>query len=159
MNCVRFGIAGAVSFFAMLSIGCGSGSGTNNPGVTVHPASGKVLVDGAPMEGVTVILKGKDRGASAKSDAQGTFTFTTFDAGDGVPEGSYKVAVLKLETVGADSSYFDENSPNYGKTPPPEAMGKVVDHIAEKYADAETSGLTAEVKPGDNDFTFEVTSK
>ncbi|QDV68731.1 hypothetical protein Poly24_24440 [Rosistilla carotiformis] len=159
MKCFRLCTASLVCGVSLLLAGCGTGTGTNNPGVTVHPAGGKVLVDGAPMEGVTVILKGDERGASAKSNAQGEFTFTTFDPGDGVPEGTYKVAVLKRETVGADSSYFDENSPNYGKTPPPEALGKVVDHIAEKYADAETSGLTADVKPGANEFTFEVTSK
>ncbi|HBJ34616.1 MAG TPA: hypothetical protein DDZ51_07605 [Planctomycetaceae bacterium] len=146
------------SLFVLFVAGCG-GSGSKNPGVDVHPVTGKVTVDGAPLAGATIIFKGSERGSSGITDAQGVYTLMTFDPGDGVPAGSYKVAVIKQEIVGADNSYSDVNSPNYGKEAPPEALGKKVFHVAEKFGSPDSSGLTATVKEGKNEINFEVTSK
>jgi len=146
------------SLILVATFGCG-GSGSKNPGVDVHPVTGKVTVDGAPLAGATVIFKGDQRGSSGITNAQGVYSLMTFDPGDGVPAGNYKVAVIKQEIVGADASYSDVNSPNYGKEPPPESLGKTVFHVAEKFGSPDSSGLTATVQEGANEINFEVTSK
>jgi len=146
------------SLILVSTVGCG-GSASKNPGVDVHPVTGKITVDGAPIAGATVIFKGDQRGSSGITNDQGVYTLMTFDPGDGVPAGNYKVAVIKQEIVGADSSYSDVNSPNYGKEPPPEALGKTVFHVAEKFGSPDSSGLTATVQAGTNEINFEVTSK
>jgi len=146
------------SLIVVAAVGCG-GPGSKNPGVDVNPVTGKVTVDGAPLAGATVVFKGTERGSSGVTDAQGVYTLMTFDPGDGVPAGSYKVTVIKQEIVGADTSYSDVDSPNYGKEPPPEALGKKVFHVAEKFASPDSSGLTATVQSGPNEFNFEVTAK
>ncbi|WP_162006576.1 carboxypeptidase regulatory-like domain-containing protein [Roseimaritima sediminicola] len=146
----------AVGAALLLSVGCGGGD--KNPGVDLEPVKGKVLLDGSPVQGAIVVFHG-ERGASGVTDANGEFILTTFDPGDGAKEGIYKVTVAKSELVGVDSSYSDINSPNYGKTPPPEAMGTRKYIVAQKYSQPETSNLTADVQSGSNEFTFEVTSK
>ena len=64
------------------------------------------------------------------------------------------VSVIKAVVEGEDPSYFDENSKNYGKTPPPTKTKYLV---PQKYSKFETAGLSATVKKdGSNDITIEL---
>ncbi len=72
---------------------------------TVYPVKGRVLVNGKPAEGVTVMfnllndpsltdpseLYVKPKG---KTDAEGWFTLTTYKGNDGIPAGNYAVTLF-----------------------------------------------------------------
>lgn len=95
--------------------------------------SGKVLLAGQPLPGVTVVFHpSDDAGAKAtraygKTDASGSFKLSTYVAGDGAPAGRYSV------TVHGD----------------PDADIVVV---PERYARTTSSGLQVEVKQQTNDM-------
>lgn len=137
--------------------GCGGEAVPSDRPATV-PVKGIVRLKGAPVEGASVTLKNRNNGpgASGITNADGTFTLTTFTSGDGAVPGEYLVGVIKTEVVGADNSYFDVESPNYGKTPPKGAEGKVVHHIPQKYSDPDRSGLTANISESDPNLTIEL---
>ena len=146
----------------LLSIGLLSGCGGSDVPAdrpATHEVTGIVKFKGEPIEGANVTFKpdGGERGASGITDASGKYTLTTFSAGDGAIAGKYKVIVSKVEIQGGDPSYYDENSPNYGKEIPPEAEEKTVYVIPEKYGKVESSGLTATVSEGSNDIPFDLT--
>ncbi len=65
------------------------------------PVTGTVHVDGKPVEGIRVELhdsKGLDPKqptySSAFTDAEGKFVLSTYDNGDGVPEGDYAITYM-----------------------------------------------------------------
>jgi hypothetical protein len=146
--------------------------GCNSEGAKLStiPVTGTVTLDGKPVPGAAVAFSptdAKGRAASGLTDIDGKFKLTTMTSGDGALAGSYKVAITK--NVGGDSGP-KEDPRNSGKKMTPEetkAMmeavmkGKVVEgksEVPEKYTKADTSGLTAEVKSGENNFTFEMKS-
>ena len=79
------------------SAGCSSGDNQ----VAVRPVTGQVIYDGKPAAGVQVFLvstnAGRPKGAAINPHAvtgpDGKFEITTYEPGDGAPEGNYK-AVL-----------------------------------------------------------------
>jgi hypothetical protein len=79
---------------AFLLVGCG------NPGQTriaVYPVEGKVLVGGIPAANAHVTFHPTADGAPipvGRTGPDGTFTLTTFTAGDGAPAGEYVVTVV-----------------------------------------------------------------
>ena len=149
-------------FTAMFLTGCGGGEVGEGDHENVYPVQGIVLYNGSPVAGATVSLQstgtGQTRGASGITNDAGEFELMTFTPGDGAIAGSHKVSVVKSVVEGADPSYFDVNSPNYGKTPPPSAAGKTKYLVPEKYSQFKTSGLTVNVKDsGDNEIKLELT--
>ncbi len=109
-----------------------------------YPASGRVLWNGEPTEGVIVSLDAKSHNLSAvgRTDSTGNFTLNTFKPGDGSVAGEHGVRMEKIEIAG----YTANNNPIE------------VSVMPALYADAKTSGLTATVvEKGKNEFTFEVT--
>jgi hypothetical protein len=129
--------------FALLTLtGCGNG---------LADVSGTVTLDGAPVEG--------------SSDVYGTVTFQR-DDGSGAP------AVGIIQRAGR---YEVSTGTQRGLAPGNYIVGVAVKKIlppaepggltrpqrisAEKYARPEASGFRAEVKPGDNTFDFDLSSK
>ncbi len=105
------------------------------------PVKGTLTLDGQPVEGATVAFvpaRQTDLAAAGTTDAQGRFTLTTLRAGDGAVPGRYKVLVVLKAT--------DER-------------GQVKSLLPEKYAYPQTSGLTAEVMQGANEFSFDLSSR
>ncbi|QDV70147.1 hypothetical protein Poly24_38660 [Rosistilla carotiformis] len=84
------------SMLVLLAAGCDGGP----PLADVYPASGRVLLDGKPVEGVSVSLLPEagvsGRGGFALTDANGAFTVTSVEGQDGVQPGKYKVLFQKL---------------------------------------------------------------
>lgn len=127
-------------WMTLLMAGCG---GPDRPSLV--KASGKVTLDGKPVEGAMVFLtlatpdpKYK-RPARATTDAQGVFSPGTYgDGKDGLPLGKYKVGVQKTEFAEKVPENF--NSENPGATPV-----KMRWLIPKAYSDPETSGLRVEV--------------
>jgi hypothetical protein len=122
-----------VCLVAVLAAGCG--------GSAYHPATGR-LVDpaGNPIPGLaggSVVFEttagGTAVSASGAIDKDGRFTLSTEALGDGAAAGTHRVLIS-----------------------PPDAAGDIAAKkvIHPKYEAFDTSGLTAVVKPGPNDFTF-----
>jgi hypothetical protein len=132
----RFSLALIVA--VAVCAGCGGGR------VPVYPASGSVMWQGRPAAGARVVfvsdqqrdMTGRDAAIpAATTDAQGRFHLTSYEEGDGAPAGQYKVAVTWYEVV-------------RGHDDPEQVVER--DRLEGKYADAETSGLTATIAAGDN---------
>ncbi len=73
---------------ALAATGCGSGL------VTV---TGKVTLDGQPVEGAVVVFQGENGGgnpAAGQTDSEGVFQLGTFRSGDGAFPGEYKVLII-----------------------------------------------------------------
>ena len=83
------------SGLVVVCVGCG-GEPKGGPRVETFPVTGKVLVDGAPAAGVLVGCHPQGE-ASVKrqltvyTDEEGAFSIGTYEAGDGLPEGEYKL--------------------------------------------------------------------
>lgn len=85
---------------ALIAACCTTMVGCGGSGLGTVPVSGKVLVDGQPMEGVVVVFNPDDpegRAASGTTDANGEYKLTTETNGDGALPGSYKIQVTKYE--------------------------------------------------------------
>ncbi|WP_337173417.1 hypothetical protein [Paludisphaera sp.] len=93
--------AGGVAFgliVAAFVLGCGDDGPAGPP---LHPASGKVIVDGEPASGVLVRLRPADDPDSldapvpfGTTDDEGVYVLGTREAGDGAPVGRYKVTLF-----------------------------------------------------------------
>lgn len=146
----RIGIACLLS--AALS-GCGDG----RPGLV--EATGTVTVDGKPVEGASVSfqpiaeeMEGFGRPAVGTTDASGKFSLMTYEPGDGVPEGKYKVAVQKRVPVNELPANYDSEQAGTFKV-------KFRWDVPRLYANPESSGLTAEVtSSGIEPATFALTT-
>lgn len=125
-----------VFVFVVASVGCGSGK-PNRPPVAV--VNGKVLLDGQPLE-TGSIETSVDSGRGALGSIQGgQFELSTYGTNDGAILGTHKVAVIAREK---------------GEAGPEAKAGKLL--IPERYTSPLSSGLTIEVKAGDNTPTLEL---
>lgn len=123
----------------LLSSGCG-GSEAHPPTAKV---SGTVSFQGAPLESGTIMffpVAGGKHAVGMIKDG-GAFSLSTFESEDGALIGDHKV-VLNI-------SY---------EQPDGQPVPASVKRVPKKYADRETTPLSAQVKAdGENQFTFEVT--
>ena len=121
-----------VFVFACFTVGCGRPSYQ----LETAPVSGKVTLDGQPLpSGYVVVPTPKGRMASGKIQPDGTFILTTYNEGDGAQVGTHPVILNEIPS--------DEFSP----IPKEERVP-----IPTRYQSAGTSGLTVEVKPGEDNY-------
>jgi hypothetical protein len=112
-----------------------SGCGDSGPQrKKTYPVSGEVRVDGQPASGVAVLLndgKGMDPSlptvSQAMTDDQGKFRISTYDDGDGAPDGEYTLTFTWGE-LNLMSMQYDG------------------DKLQGKYNDAEKSEFKAKVQ-------------
>ncbi len=128
---VLLGLA-AISFVVA---GCNSSQG-------VHPVSGKVNFPGGEVpKGEIAVIRFEPvatggegvHGASGDIQPDGTFQLTTLERNDGAYPGEYKVALTVVKTYIGQEPLIDR-----------------------KYTSAQTTPLSATVKPGKNSFDFDV---
>ena len=149
---------------ASIILGCG-GDQNKAKRQEVCPVSVNVTLNGAPLEGATVLFITEDkegRGASGSTDKEGKAKLMTFATDDGAVPGRYKITVNKVDTTGGGDVVTMDN---YGdmikkanasrsqksKSAPPKPL------ILPIYSDASSTKLRAEVVKGqENSFTFEV---
>ena len=130
--------------FVWLIVLCGCGlllSGCAEPGGTqreMATVSGKVTLNGEPLDGGRVIFAHVE-GPAAAADIQSGGTYTV------------EVAVGQTE-VSIDHRAEPEQVPGAREGM---MMGKSL--VPEQYADANTSGLSLDVKSGKNEFNIEMT--
>jgi hypothetical protein len=123
----------------LLSAGCGESE-------PLYPVTGKVLLDGKPAAHATVVFHpvAAKPGAvrpRAKVEPDGSFKLTTYEANDGAPAGEYRVTV----ELWLSSGRGDEGPTS---------------RLPAKFANPESSGLTATVTAGPNELKpFTVTKR
>jgi len=122
-----------------LLFGCGDGR------PSLVPVSGKVTLNGAPIEGALIGfepdgIEGYNRPSISTTDSGGNFVVGTYDKADGMPVGKYKVTVLKKEVLGKLPENF--NSEDTAANVQPVRYQWTVPR---KYTTSADSGLTVEV--------------
>lgn len=130
---------------AMVTLCAVAGCSRKPAGPKCHTVTGVVRLKGQPLDGATVLFRavsGPYSGAG-RTDASGRYALSS-QFGQGVPEGEYTVTVTKYEEVVSPESEEEVAPPPRLLTPP-------------KYAQAETSGLRATVKPRPNTIDFDLT--
>ena len=130
-------LAIAVGIWSAGTVGCSSGPATS-------PVKGKVTFQGKPVtEGTVTFLNLTEGGAAeAQINKDGSITFQ-----GGVMPGEYRVVITPL-------THIVDTDP--GKSPPA-PVEKPAPDIPPKYRQQGTSKLQASVKPGPNEFTFDMT--
>lgn len=132
--------------------GCAnSESGGRHP--PVAKAGGTVLYQGQPVAGAEVTFNNAEANSTgtAKTDAAGRFQLSTFGSSDGVVPGHQLVAIRRVDVIDKTPPGVDVSAG--GTAVPPEYRWIV----PQKYSNAATSGLTADVKAGAaNDFNFDL---
>jgi hypothetical protein len=111
-----------------------------------HPVTVKVTLDGKPIPGAMVALRGTGKEprqpyADGIVEADGRLRLSTYTAFDGVPAGEYAI------TVELRKPFFT-----------PEGK-RGANLLPEKYARTQTSGLTCTIKPGKNELALELSAK
>ena len=149
----------ALSLLTVLWAGCG---GPERPNMA--PVSGVVSFQGQPLVGAQVSFHNdkSPRVASGVTDAQGKFTLTTFDPGDGAIIGEHRVSIAKLQGASElSSASAADPTAAYGSGMAAAASGKMStlqkNELPAKFANPTSSGLTVTVsKEGPNEFPFDI---
>lgn len=142
----RLGIATAFSIATVAFMGCSSKFAPEEKlaesGVSV---TGTVKYKGEKVEYAMIRIKGNDREATGKVGSDGTFVVNN------CPPGEVKIGV---NTAAARGDYQTVLMAGGKYTGPDGKEAKKVSmkfvDVPEKYADPETSGLKATLKPGTN---------
>ncbi|MDR1485381.1 MAG: carboxypeptidase-like regulatory domain-containing protein, partial [Planctomycetaceae bacterium] len=121
----------------------------------LYPVSGKITHQGKPIGNVTINLVPEDptsnaRSASAISNADGNFVFTTLKPNDGAFPGQYKVTLSKYvnSLTPEETSIIESN----GQTA--KSYGENI--FPKKYHNAGTTDLTFIVQKGKNELVIDV---
>jgi len=120
------------------------------------PAGGVVVLDGNPVAGAAVLLSPATGGVPARGTtaADGSFTLSTFDNGDGAVVGLHRVGIATMDAQG----FVTDDDGLSGKLDGRQIQVRAV--IPERYMNPATSGLEAEVKRGSaNRFEFGLTAE
>jgi hypothetical protein len=145
----RRAAAGALLTALLLVIGCGRGDGVNRGG----KLTGKVTLDGKPVGGGEVTVIGADGKHSMSGKIRNSGEYEIMEP----PLGPCKLAVVT-------SSIKDVPPPSAKKGPvnftdPATGEWPIYVPIPAKYEKPETSGLTVEIKGGDQTHDIPLTAK
>lgn len=147
-------------------VGCGS-----ETEVDTVPVTGKVTLDGEPVEGAVVTFVPdipKGRTAAGRTDRRGVYTLMTIEPGDGALPGGYRIMVHKTSDSTAPTTYANQEEAMAAQTERMEASSGVSNmsrrsetthELPAKYANVDESGLKAKVTAdGGNNFPLELIS-
>ena len=144
--------------------GCGQSGAKGR--VKVYKVTGKVTFLGSPLIGAMVSFspQSDQPAAIGRTNDTGSFTLTTYAAGDGAAAGDFKVLIMMLDAgdsggQGKEAAHFKDQSSyvatdSHAATKGGKSSGNV---LPAKYGDPKQSTLTAKVDPTKaNTFTFEL---
>ena len=170
LTCRQCGFSKGIKLFAVMLVvvaGCGP---SEEP---TYPVTGKVtFADGNPVEGAAVsfVPDSGTKPAVGVTDAEGQYSLTTTSKGDGARAGSYKVTIAKYEgapeeSVGEGATLADpmditnEYPEDYDEMRAGQNVAASKNTLPTRYADPNTSQLTATVVEGENTFDFTVEAR
>jgi len=146
----RFGFSVLLLTTVFFAGGCLGGSSEELVGLV--PVSGKVTLDGAPLTGASVTFMpegtGMGRPCYGATGEDGSYTIKDPGGREGCPVEKFKVVISK---------YAKEDGSPVGKDPESAAEG--MEHLPEKYSNAEQTQLSAEVPEGGKTFDFDLKTK
>ena len=135
----RFTILGAaIALLLVVVAGCGGNPAAQR--VAVYPVEGAVTFKGQPMPGAFIVFHPKAPQANAPAPRaevtkDGALKVSTYDGGDGAPEGEYVVTIEWRKLV--------QNGPDLVAGP---------NVVPRKYSRPETSDLVVRVAAGPNNL-------
>jgi hypothetical protein len=134
-----------VGFVAFALLGCGGGGGASHKDKR-FPLSGKVTLDGTPVDGGTITfqVQGENQRPAGGRILNGEYSVPE---DSGANEGTYRVEIRLPKPTGKQRKDEDTG----------EMVDIVQEAIPKKYNDA--SELKAEVGPGKTEFNFDLQSK
>jgi hypothetical protein len=132
------------------------GCGKNGPNTA--PVTGTVKLDGKPVAGAAVLFSPKAGGrpASGVTDETGSFALTTLEPRDGALLGEHTVVVTLVKSKGPSKGDPSSQGLSGAMDASPAAVQWIV---PAKYANPQTSGLTANVQPGMEPVVLELKSR
>ena len=137
-----------------LSAGCSSG-GLPSDAAAV---TGKVTHDGqAVANAVVTFLSDSGYAAVGKTNDEGVYQISSAEIPGGTKPGSYKIMVSKVEQTGG--KVLTEEDPGYDPKNPQAGGPKTKHLLPEKYSKIGSSGLTADVKAGENTVDLSLDKK
>ncbi|MBQ9126869.1 MAG: hypothetical protein IJY15_03820 [Thermoguttaceae bacterium] len=161
MNKALFALV-ALCSLALAAVGCGP---RNTFGVV--DVTGKITVDGAPVEGIVVTMSPvnpiqadgtSQRAASGLTQADGTFRVVTPGAKmAGVTPGEYALTFQKEIWVDADGNEVDPNAEYDPSQPAPKMFPK--DLLPAEYKDASKSEFKVNVVDAKTPIEFDIKSE
>lgn len=145
----------ASALLVSFSLGCGAS------GPVKYPVTGKVILDGQPVAGVSVTFSPSDPKlptSGGRTDAQGVYTLSTVQGDRGAVVGKHKVILS-----GGSSALEQKPEDQYksASTTPGSSGGSPVQEtpkspIPEKYS---TAGIEKDVAAKPNTIDFDLSSK
>jgi hypothetical protein len=121
---------------SLSALGCGKAASK----VATHPAKGSITFKGQPIHGALLTLHPKAPienvpAPRANVGKDGSFRVTTFNGGDGAPEGDYVLTVKWYKPIKNGNDLI--SGPNV---------------IPPKFGAPETSGVVVHIAAGDNEL-------
>jgi hypothetical protein len=136
----------------IVSAGCG-GSGR----APLGKVTGTVNYRGEPVKSGTIILEVPGTRQATGKIVDGKITeVTTHDPNDGVPVGTAKIAVFATQAAAQGAAPATGGNPGSYKMDPNYMGSGAQSLIPAKYNNPATSGLTAEIKKGENTLTLDL---
>lgn len=146
-------LAAALSVMLLSLTGCGGPSDQPDLG-QVH---GTITLDGKPLSGIAVVFQPDNgRPAHGRTDAEGKYELTYIRDTRGTKIGRNRVEIAPSEE-GEEENESAETDPDTESRPAKRPFKSGKSKIPARYNIK--SELEADVKPGDNTFDFELTSK
>ncbi len=141
---------------------CGCSRGPERP--ATYPVTGTVEMQGRPVEGARVVFVPASQEllpASGVTDAEGRFSLTTFEAGDGAVPGTYGVKVAKYNNWkeaqapqnATPISYEEEQQMQFDSEKP---IPVAKNTLPKKYEMVSTSGITHTVTDGPTTLAIKI---
>jgi hypothetical protein len=130
---------------ATVAGGCSGHHQDNRPKLV--PVHGVVRLNGKPVDGARVDFHNASPdkpSAYATTDAEGKFTLTTYENGDGAAPGKYRIAVTKAQEAGRHQEKTAPPMFRQGGAPRPKYL------IPPQYSNPATSNLSHEIVDGEN---------
>ena len=146
-----------VALLGLAVAGCGS----DVERADVYKVSGKITLNGAAVPDAGVIFSPRDGQplATGRTNTNGEYTLTTYEAGDGAAAGAYDVILSKSAPAETSQEVSHEAYASGGALPshsgPQGGTPQSQSLLPDRYSKTGESGLEATVTPdGENVFNF-----
>lgn len=127
-------VAWLAAWAGVATLGCGGEAWH----AETYPASGRITINGKPPAGAVVELRAVEEQPDVRNSRpwavvreDGSYTLTTYEAGDGAPAGEYAVTI---------------------RWPPDVSQPSLADRLGGAFSRAERSRWNATISPGENEL-------
>jgi hypothetical protein len=165
---IPFRVGPALLLLVVVAVaGCGRSKAGQEK---VYQVTGKITMGGGPVPNASITFSPKDKQpvAVGRTGADGSYTLTTYNPGDGAAAGNYVVLVSKSLAVansGGPPKGHDPKATTFDSSAAHSASGAAMGGstaaeagLPERYSKVDQTTLNATVKPsGDNKFDFDLT--